>query len=270
LGTSICQSVTLARPTQALFQRAVFHRVPADVGQQRHEHIVVALDGCIELRVGRFDRAAVAAPKVEFPTEPKSVVPLAEPTFGRCAAIGDVHAHTVACKVAVVELSLWEKLADDDAPLGASRQHAKAGFPQCEILLVGVLHQSVDDRVVEDRPPLLDVRVVVAKSLVGRVDPILLDRSRRAAVVRADLAAVMDVLRDRRATGDEEQQRCDGEPSKRVESEEWLPGPWRPAKSSHKLPSQSRAVNRVPPALSTPRLQWLETNFPNRISSRSR
>src|SRR5262249_20294685 len=162
-----------------------------------------------EFRVGRFDRAAVAAPKVEFPTEPEAVVPLAKPTFGSGSAIGHIHAHSSTCKVTVVELSLWKELADDDATLGARRKYAKAGFPKCKILPVGVLHQSVEDRVVEDGPPLLDVGVVFAKSLVGRVDPILFDRRRRAAIVRADLAAIMDVFRDRCATGDDAKQHRD-------------------------------------------------------------
>ena len=59
---------------------------------------------------------------------------------------------------------------------------------------VGVFDQTVEHRVVENGPPLVDIGVVLAEPFVGRVDPILLDRRRRPAVVRANLESVVNVL----------------------------------------------------------------------------
>ena len=69
------------------------------------------------------------------------------------------------------------------------------------ILAAGAVPQIVEDRVIEDLPPLTQVLPRLADPFIGRVDPVSGDRGGRLLVVRPDLEAVVDVVTDSGAAG---------------------------------------------------------------------
>ena len=67
-----------SQPTDPLLQRADLHVIRGHVAQQGDQHVVVALDGGIQLGVRGRHRAAEPAPEVELPGEIEARVPLVE------------------------------------------------------------------------------------------------------------------------------------------------------------------------------------------------
>ena len=67
------------RVDEPLLERAILHVVRGHVGEEHDEHIVVVFDRGIEFGIGRFDRAAVAAPEIEFPGSGQPGIPIGKP-----------------------------------------------------------------------------------------------------------------------------------------------------------------------------------------------
>jgi hypothetical protein len=127
------------------------------------------------------------------------------PAIGDELAVGDFLAQCALREAAGRALLLREELADLDSEVGAGAKHAEARLAQRDVLLVGGADERVKDRVVEDGPPLAEVRRVLAEADVVGIDPVLGDRRRGLAVVGADLEAIVDVLAQGRAAANADQ-----------------------------------------------------------------
>jgi hypothetical protein len=175
-------------------QRTDFDVCLGDVGQQRDEDRVVAFDRGVEIGVGGFDSPAIAAPEVEFPAEVEASLPLIEEAVLQEAGVGRLVAHRVTRVAAGDVLRLREDFADGRRSHGAGPHHSEAGLAEGEVLIDGVGNEGVERGVVEDGPPALETRRLLADAGVAGVDPVGGYRGDRLAVVGADLEAVADVL----------------------------------------------------------------------------
>src|SRR5215469_12300064 len=88
------------------------------------------------------------------------------------------------CALALLYLRI--KLADRYAQLGARFEHLGAGADQSEVLIIGDLDQSVENRVVEHLPPIPIFLIPRIDRRVVCFEPFLGDRRRRRSKVRAD------------------------------------------------------------------------------------
>ncbi len=177
---------------EPLLGRAKIDVVLGDLGEQQHQGVVVVFDRHVQVGVGRFDGPAEPAPKVEFPGKARAGGPVVVEPVRRVVDV--VVAQRGPRVVAERLLRLGEQLAHGNAQLGASFKNAQASRPQGEVLLVGLLNERVEHRVVKRLPPggivgrpATDVRIFV-------VDPSVGHGRGGAAVVRANLEAVGDVI----------------------------------------------------------------------------
>ena len=177
----------VVRVGDLLLERPILNVVVGHVAQQRHQHVVVICDGGAEGGFVRLDGPAEAAPKIELPAEGESIIPLAEiPLDGKPETVADRHdvvgrlrAEGRARVVAVRILLLRKQIADRDPQLSPGGEHAKPRLAQREVLAISVADQAVENRIVEDPPPLAQVVRVGPHALVGGVDPGLGDRRLR-------------------------------------------------------------------------------------------
>src|SRR5262249_26980217 len=72
------QSRVLPGVLDALLEGAYLDIVRGHIAQQRDQHVVVVIDGGVQVGAGRFNGAAEAAPEVELPGEIEPEVPLTE------------------------------------------------------------------------------------------------------------------------------------------------------------------------------------------------
>ncbi len=177
------------------------------IAQERHEHIVVVGQRGPQLRVGRVDCAAETAPQVQFPGQAESQIPAVGESQGIASGIGGRVSHRGAPqKTARGGLLLREDIPLGDGQLGARLEDAVAGLFEREVLSCGGGNQTVEGRIVEERPPQAGVLFILMNAQVGRVDPVFFDGGRGRAVVGADLVAVAEVIADARAADQRAQQ----------------------------------------------------------------
>ncbi len=101
-------------------------------------------------------------------------------------------------------MRLREDVADADRQLGPRLQDAKSRFAECQVLVVGVVNESVEHGVVEDLPPVAHVLTFSADPLVGGVNPGVGDLGPGRAVIRPDLEAVVNIFPRPRASAEGE------------------------------------------------------------------
>ena len=69
----------MARQLKLLLESPQLHVGRTHIGEQRYQHVVIALDGGVEIIVGRLNGTAIAAPEVQLPGQIEAPLPVAEP-----------------------------------------------------------------------------------------------------------------------------------------------------------------------------------------------
>ena len=192
-------------------QDAELHVVRGDVCDHGHEDVGIVLDGGVELRARGFDRAAEAAPEIEFPgqvevgrqlagvaVDRRDARPAAENGPERTAGQrGDAGR---AARVAPRRiLGLREQIAHRDAMLSPRLQHAETRFAQREVLAIRVADKVVEHGIVEDLPPLGQVIGLLADANVAGIDPLRRHVRRRFGVIGPDFQSIVYVFGERGA-----------------------------------------------------------------------
>ena len=88
-------------------------------------------------------------------------------------------------------LRLWEEIARCNRPNGAGLHNAPTGLTQSEVLSIRVFDQTVENRVVQLRPPLRITRLDSGQMRMVRFNPIVSYRSMRSAVLGSDFELVV-------------------------------------------------------------------------------
>ena len=183
-----------------LFGRPIANVIARHVAQQRHEHGVVIFHRRVQRRFRRLNCAAEPAPEVEFPGQIETEVPLTEERI----------AHAEPRVSAVGRLQLREEAADRKGELCPRGQNSEPGLAQRQILLIRLLNEPVERRVVELFPPVGEVIrfTIPPHPRVARLDPLLGHRRRWPTIIRTDLEPIAHVLERPGATRRLQRERC--------------------------------------------------------------
>ena len=127
----------LGHELQTLLEDADLDVVRRHLGDQQDEHVVVVFDGGIQLGIGGLDGAAESAPEIDFPGQIEAHVRIIEEARDlRLGRIGHGAADGVVRIFEESLLQLREQISGSDVAQGASRQDARSGRSQIEILAV--------------------------------------------------------------------------------------------------------------------------------------
>ncbi len=141
---------------------------------QRDECGVVVCDRRAHARVGRFNVAAKAAPKIQLPggvgTENEGWEGLS-----KNGLVGDARAQEVSLRGARALLRLRKQLADRHAELRARLENPQARDLHWEVLLIGAFDEAIERRIAERAPPMPLDLPMRRHALVAALDPVLLD-----------------------------------------------------------------------------------------------
>lgn len=168
------------RDGNPLLRRTDADVVGGDLGEQRHEDVVVVGDGGQHLRVGRLDVAPEAAPQVELPRDVEARQELVEAQIGRRDE--RVLAGDDPSIAADGTLRLREERPDGDATPCLRFEDADAGGLQRRVLVPRLDDECGEGGIVERLPPASD-------RLRGRCDPVaiadhpLVGHRRRGTIV---------------------------------------------------------------------------------------
>jgi len=167
---------------QTLFDRPIVHIRSRHFGNQQHQRVVIVLDGTVQAGIGRFDRAAKPTPKIQFPRQAGTQPPVAEIAQTDVArldlAAGTTKGRCVGTALRLREIAkqflrLRKQISYNHGPLLSSLDHAKPGFTQRNVLLVGTGDQAIERRVLKDRPPLTAAGRSCFQPRVGRIAPVI-------------------------------------------------------------------------------------------------
>ena len=165
---------------------AILHVVGCQVGQQRHQGVVVRFDRGIQRGVGRLHLPAVFAPEIELPVQIEARKIEVKRVAGESA--GGIGPHHF--------LALREDVPHGDGLLCPCLQHPSADRAEARVLLVSSNNERVQQGILKDLPPV----AIAGRGALGagilRLDPFLGHGRRRPAIVGTDLEAVVNVVHE--------------------------------------------------------------------------
>ena len=150
-----------ASDLDALLRDAILRIIGGHVGQQRHQAIIVVFHRRIQAGIGRLDAATEAAPEIHLPAQVESgQIEVGGFSVDRAVGIGSSRL-----------LRLREEVAGRDPLLRPGLQDARAHDSQSQVLIVSRANQGVERRILEHRPPILQVAFLHVG--ISRLNPFL-------------------------------------------------------------------------------------------------
>jgi hypothetical protein len=210
VGGALLRFEVLARDREAVARLEELHVVERDLRGEGDEHVAAVLDRGLEVGVGGLDLATDAAEEIDLP---RRVEARLEQVARRLdLSIVDGRHGRARALVRRGDVDLRPRTARRDGPRRARLADARRRRFQVEVRGEGALHQRIELRVLERRPPL-DGRDGVRSRGVRRGR---LGRAHAAPVVGRGRLGRLEVGTDRACR--EQQQRASADVSRRVHS----------------------------------------------------